>query len=42
MKLKGKKLSAATVEEWLDCGNKDATVYTNRRMLEIKKDAEFP
>jgi len=22
------------VEEWLDCGNKDATVYTNRRILD--------
>ncbi|MDQ3050296.1 MAG: sugar phosphate nucleotidyltransferase [Bacteroidota bacterium] len=39
MKRKGKKLSASAVEEWLDCGNKDATVYTNRRMLEIKKGA---
>lgn len=39
MKQKGKKLRAATVEEWLDCGNKDATVYTNRRILEIKKGA---
>ena len=39
MKKKGKRLRAATVEEWLDCGNKDATVYTNRRMLEIKKGA---
>ena len=39
MKSKGKKLSASTVEEWLDCGNKDATVYTNKRMLEIKKGA---
>lgn len=39
MKQKGKKLSAATVEEWLDCGNKDATVMTNRRMLEIKEGA---
>lgn len=28
------------VQEWLDCGNKDATVYTNQRMLEIKKDSE--
>jgi len=26
------------VEEWLDCGNKDATVHTNQRMLEILKD----
>jgi len=39
MKTKGKKLSASTVEEWLDCGNKDATVYTNQRVLEIKKGA---
>jgi glucose-1-phosphate thymidylyltransferase len=39
MKLKGKKLSAATVTEWLDCGNKDATVYTNSRVLEIKLNA---
>jgi glucose-1-phosphate thymidylyltransferase len=28
---------AETVEEWLDCGNKDATVHTNQRMLEILK-----
>jgi glucose-1-phosphate thymidylyltransferase len=34
MKLKGKKLRAATVQEWLDCGNKDATVFTNSRVLE--------
>lgn len=39
MKQKGKKLKASTVEEWLDCGNKDATVYTNNRILEIKKGA---
>jgi glucose-1-phosphate thymidylyltransferase len=26
------------VLEWLDCGNKDATVYTNQRMLEILKN----
>lgn len=28
------------VEEWLDCGNKNATVYTNQRILEIKSDKE--
>lgn len=39
MKLKGKKLRAATVNEWLDCGNKDATVYTNGRVLQIKPGA---
>ncbi len=36
MKQKGMKLKAGKVDEWLDCGNKDATVYTNRRVLEIK------
>lgn len=28
------------VDEWLDCGNKDATVHTNQRILELKKDQE--
>lgn len=36
MKAKGKRLKAGKVDEWLDCGNKDATVYTNRRVLDIK------
>ena len=36
MKNKGLRLKAGKVEEWLDCGNKDATVYTNKRVLEIK------
>lgn len=39
MKAKGKKLHAATVQEWLDCGNKNATVHTNNRVLEIKPGA---
>lgn len=34
------KFYTGQVEEWLDCGNKDATVYTNGRILEIKKDSE--
>lgn len=38
MKLKGLKFVPGKVTEWLDCGNKDATVYTNQRMLEFKKD----
>ena len=36
MKNKGMRLKAGKVDEWLDCGNKDATVYTNKRVLEIK------
>ncbi len=41
MKNKGLKFRPGEVEEWLDCGNKDATVFTNQRILEIKK-SEFP
>lgn len=38
LKAKGARFSVGTVEEWLDCGNKNATVYTNQRVLELKKD----
>ena len=34
MKQKGTKFVTSQVAEWLDCGNKDATVYTNKRILE--------
>jgi glucose-1-phosphate thymidylyltransferase len=34
MKNKGVHFSPGEVVEWLDCGNKDATVYTNERVLE--------
>ncbi|HEY1031323.1 MAG TPA: sugar phosphate nucleotidyltransferase [Flavipsychrobacter sp.] len=37
---KGVKFYTDQVEEWLDCGNKDATVYTNQRILAIKEDEE--
>lgn len=37
MKNKGTKFSPGKVTEWLDCGNKDATVYTNQRILEFNK-----
>jgi glucose-1-phosphate thymidylyltransferase len=40
MKNKGVSFYCDQVEEWLDCGNKDATVFTNQRILEIKKDSE--
>lgn len=38
MKHKGTKFFPGKVTEWLDCGNKDATVYTNQRVLEFIKD----
>ena len=37
MKLKGLNFYSGQVKEWLDCGNKDATVYTNQRVLELIK-----
>ena len=40
MKAKGAKFRKGEVNEWLDCGNKDATVYTNQRVLELIKDKE--
>lgn len=37
MKQKGIAFTPGKVTEWLDCGNKDATVYTNQRVLEFIK-----
>jgi len=37
MKSKGTRFVPGKVTEWLDCGNKDATVYTNQRILEYNK-----
>lgn len=37
MKNKGIKFSPGKVIEWLDCGNKDSTVFTNQRILEFNK-----
>ena len=41
MKQKGIKFMPGQVTEWLDCGNKDATVYTNQRYLEYIKDTKL-
>jgi glucose-1-phosphate thymidylyltransferase len=38
MKNQGTKFYKGEVIEWLDCGNKDATVYTNQRVLEFIKN----
>jgi glucose-1-phosphate thymidylyltransferase len=37
MKKKGVRFKPGQVTEWLDCGNKNATVYTNQRILEFDK-----
>jgi len=36
MKKKGWKFRAATIDEWLDCGNKQNMIDTNQRILSIK------
>lgn len=42
MKQKGTKFVPGKVDEWLDCGNYKATVYTNQRVLEfIKNDLKL-
>lgn len=33
MKQKGVKLTSGTVNEWMDCGNKDVTIETNGKIL---------
>jgi len=38
MKNKGLKFMPGQVSEWLDCGNKNAAVYTNQRVLEFDKN----
>ena len=37
----GTKFKPGKVKEWLDCGNKEATVHTNQRVLEFDKDQQL-
>ena len=39
MRLKGVKFKTQAIQEWLDCGNKNAVIYATERILEIKADA---
>ena len=41
LKAKGAKFHKGEVIEWLDCGNKDATVNTNQRVLEFIKNEQL-
>ncbi|MBV6654334.1 MAG: hypothetical protein KI786_11290, partial [Mameliella sp.] len=40
LKNEGVKFRSAKVEEWLDCGNKNNVVATNRRILQLKQEKE--
>jgi glucose-1-phosphate thymidylyltransferase len=35
---KGQTFKPGEVNEWLDCGNKEVTVYTNQRVLEFDRE----
>lgn len=39
MRSKGMQFRTQAIDEWLDCGNKNAVLYANERILEIKEDA---
>ncbi|BAX80164.1 sugar phosphate nucleotidyltransferase [Labilibaculum antarcticum] len=41
MKNKGLSFKPGQVIEWMDCGNKDATIHTNQRILEYHKGDEL-
>ncbi|MBP7478438.1 MAG: hypothetical protein KA797_07945 [Chitinophagales bacterium] len=38
LKQKGAKFIPGQVIEWLDCGNKEATIYSNQRILEFLRE----
>ncbi len=38
MKQKGLQFIPGVIDEWLDCGNKNALVHANERILELKSD----
>lgn len=40
MKNKGSKFTSGTVNEWMDCGNKNVTVETNGKILGFLQDEE--
>ncbi|MEJ8598873.1 NTP transferase domain-containing protein [Riemerella anatipestifer] len=44
LRQKGAKFSLGKVNDWMDCGNKNATVETNSKILQYEKDAmsSFP
>ncbi len=39
---KGKKFKPGEVQEWLDCGNKEVTVHTNKRVLDYDFEKQLP
>ena len=42
MRQKGTRFLTGDVTEWMDCGNKNATVDTNKKVLSYEKDLKMP
>lgn len=40
MKNQGAKLTIGSVDHWMDCGNKEATIDTNTEILKLKQEKE--
>ena len=40
MKNQGSELTIGSVNQWMDCGNKNATIDTNTEILKLKQDRE--
>jgi glucose-1-phosphate thymidylyltransferase len=41
LKNQGTRFKTANIEEWLDCGNKEAILYSNERMLEFRRHRDL-
>jgi len=41
LKTQGTRFKTGEIEEWLDCGNKEAILYSNERMLEIHRNDQL-
>lgn len=41
LKEEGTQFKAAEIDEWLDCGNKENVLNTNKRMLELATDGDL-
>lgn len=41
LKNKGVQFKVGKISEWMDCGNKDAIIHTNRRILTIEKPQDL-
>lgn len=41
MRQKGVAFKTGTIDEWLDCGNKEAVVFSNQRVLEHSNSSEL-